>query len=123
MSKKWLLITFCYFPKNVICRHATHFDQMGHIYCLKVTLFLRNYSATIISLSKSANSSIHNTAYDVPRLLFPPILKQQCIHTRCTTHPRTGKTSPSLPFLHMATCMCACMCAYVHVCVLACVLV
>src|SRR6218665_2631291 len=32
MSKKLLLITFCCFPKNVICRHATHFDQMGHIY-------------------------------------------------------------------------------------------
>src|SRR6218665_3129860 len=100
MSKKWLLITFCYFPKNVICRHATHFDQMGHIYCLKVTLFLRNYSATIISLSKSANSSIHNTAYDVPRLLFPPIPKQQCIHTRCTLILGREKPVLPLPFLH-----------------------
>ena len=25
------LITFCYFLNNVICWHATHFDQMGHL--------------------------------------------------------------------------------------------
>src|SRR6218665_1839603 len=28
-----------------------------------------------------------------------------------------GKTSPSLPFLRMAACLCACICAYVSVCV------
>src|SRR6218665_3988451 len=45
MSKKRLLVTFCCFPKNMICRHATHFDQMGHkcaisIICLAVVLVL-----------------------------------------------------------------------------------
>jgi len=32
MSKKWLFIMFFCFPKNVIYRHAIHFDQMGHIH-------------------------------------------------------------------------------------------
>ena len=32
MIKKLLLMIFCCFPYNVICRHATHFNQMGHIY-------------------------------------------------------------------------------------------
>ena len=38
------------------------------------------------------------------------------IYTSCHTRPRMGKTSPSLPLLHMAACMCVCMCAYVSVC-------
>src|SRR6218665_1207467 len=58
-------------------------------------------------------------------------------YTRCPTCPRTGKTSPSLPFLRIAACMClyvcicacmcvcmsVCMCAYVRVCVFVCVFV
>src|SRR6218665_205993 len=48
------------------------------------------------------------------------------VYTRCPTRPRTGKTSPSLPFVRIATCMClyvcifacmcVCMCACMHVC-------
>src|SRR6218665_3226249 len=47
---------------------------------------------------------------------------------RCPTYPTTGKTSPSLPFLHIEACMClyvckcVCMCLYVclYVCICAC---
>jgi len=46
------------------------------------------------------------------------------IYTRCPTHPRRGKTSPSLPFLRIAACMCCLyVCFYVHVYVFVCVLV
>src|SRR6218665_2427611 len=43
---------------------------------------------------------------------------------RCPTRPTTGKTSPSLLFLRIASCMCMCLyvcIAYVRVCVIVCV--
>src|SRR6218665_1767792 len=43
----------------------------------------------------------------------------QSYPTRYSHRPRTGKTSPSLPFLCMAACLCVYTCLYVclHVCI------
>src|SRR6218665_2692168 len=63
-------------------------------------------------------------------LVCVPDVSLLCL-IRCPTHPTTGKTSPSLPFLPIATCMClyvcicaricTCICVYVCVCVFVCV--
>src|SRR6218665_1526972 len=49
------------------------------------------------------------------------IEKGDYMPTRCTTHPRTGKSSPSLPYLHMAACLCSYMCLYLCICACMCV--
>ena len=40
---------------------------------------------------------------------------------RCPTRPTTGKTSPSLPFLRIAACICLYLCLYVCICACMCV--
>src|SRR6218665_276508 len=42
-------------------------------------------------------------------------------YTRCPTRPRTGKTSPSLPFLHIAACICLYVCIWARMCACMCV--
>src|SRR6218665_1080657 len=55
-------------------------------------------------------------------LVCVPDVSLLCL-IRCPTRPTTGKTSPSLPFLPIATCMCLYVCICARICACICVYV